>query len=91
MAGLGMLLLASGLALACAGGSVTVSNVQLPRDQTGSPLLTGEADVLHWNGTYYYYMNNWGGCPGVDCCSTPSGCASCCFHGGSIPDPCVCA
>lgn len=32
---------------------------------------------------------SWGGCAGVDCCGTATGCASCCFHLTPSPDPCV--
>jgi hypothetical protein len=60
---------------------VTVSNIQLPKDTSGKPLITGEASVLESNNKYYFYFNDWGSCPGVDCCDTPSGCASCCFKG----------
>ena len=68
--------------------TVTLSNVALPLDQRGEKLLTGEASVLHHEGNYYFYFNNWGTCPGVDCCASSAGCASCCFHdppGGYLP------
>ena len=49
-------------------------------------LLDGAADVLHFTGDaaiakpgYYLYFNNWGTCPGVNCCDSPAGCATCCF------------
>ena len=60
---------------------VTLSNVDLPKDTVGNLLLTGEASVLNMNEKYYFYFNDWGSCPGVNCCDTPSGCASCCFKG----------
>lgn len=69
--------------------TVTLSNTRLPLDTSGSPLKTGEASFLFAQGVYWAYLNNWGGCKGVDCCPSPSGCASCCFHDGYAPDPCV--
>jgi hypothetical protein len=70
--------------------SVTLSNTALPRDTAGNPLITGEATILAANATYYVYLNDWGGCPGVDCCPTGA-CASCCFNPPSkaYPDACV--
>ena len=70
---------------------VTLSNVELPIDNQGNRILTGEATVLYVPAAalYYVYFNNWGGCPGVDCCPSPAGCASCCFATGYAPDPCV--
>ncbi len=59
--------------------TVKLSNVALPTDQNGEKLITGEADVLKHGDTYYLYFNNWGPCPGVDCCKTSAGCATCCF------------
>lgn len=56
-----------------------LSNVALPRDQHGQPLITGEASVLAHGGIWYFYFNDWGACPGVDCCDSAGGCASCCF------------
>jgi hypothetical protein len=83
-----LFLVCTALALAqCHSASVTLSNTALPRDTSGSLLLTGEASILSYNGTFYFYFNNWGGCAGVDCCPSSSGCASCCFKGPS--DPCV--
>jgi len=35
--------------------------------------------MLFHDGAYYLYFNNWGTCPGVNCCDTPAGCATCCF------------
>lgn len=71
--------------------AITWDNTALPFDTSGSPLLTGEFDVLQVDDTYYLYVNNWGGCPGVDCCDSPSGCSSCCFNPPSdeFPDSCV--
>jgi hypothetical protein len=60
--------------------SAIVSNRHLPLDQNGQQLVTGEASVLQHNNTYYFYFNNWGNCPGIDCCPTKGGCASCCFN-----------
>ena len=75
--------------LASSGGrTVTLSNVALPLDQRGEKLLTGEASVMHHEGNYYFYFNNWGSCPGVDCCASTQGCATCCFSdppGGYLP------
>jgi len=59
--------------------TVTLSNTQLPTDTNGNLLYTGEATVLTYNNTYYVYMNNWGGCPGLDCCKMGN-CATCCFN-----------
>ena len=60
--------------------SAIISNRHLPLDQNGQQLVTGEASVLQHNNTYYFYFNNWGNCPGIDCCPTKGGCASCCFN-----------
>jgi len=65
--------------------SVKLSNVQLPICTDGTKLITGEADVLAHQGAYYLYFNNWGDCPGVNCCDDPAGCATCCF--GHPPHP----
>jgi hypothetical protein len=79
------------LGIAAAGGAATtsaattkaqLSNLVLPRDTAGRELTTGEADVLHHNGSYYFFFNNWDSCPGRDCCNTSGGCWSCCFRGG---------
>ena len=59
--------------------TVTLSNTALPSDQRGIPLITGEASVLAHSGFFYWYMNDWGSCPGVNCCYSAAGCASCCF------------
>ena len=74
-----------------AGRSVTLSNVSLPKDTVGNDLVTGEASVLSWDGAYYFYFNDWGSCPGVDCCPSLFGCADCCFAPDSsqYPDTCV--
>jgi len=77
--------------------SITVSNTQLPVDQNNDPIITGEASVLvgpagtPYSGFYYFYFNNWGGCSGVNCCTSLTGCASCCFNPPSAkyPDACV--
>ena len=73
------------------GGTVTLSNLSLPQDTAGSDLVTGEASVLAWGGAYYFYFNDWGSCPGVDCCPSLFGCADCCFAPDSsqYPDTCV--
>ena len=61
-------------------GDVLWDNQALPLDSKGEQLITGEYDVLRVNKTHYYiYMNDWGGCPGIDCCDSDGGCASCCF------------
>ena len=75
------------IAAIAAVGLVTLSNTVLPRDQNGDLLLTGEADVLLYDRSYYFYFNNWGGCAGVNCCNSSGGCASCCFDGPE--DGCV--
>lgn len=74
-----------------AGRSVTLSNVSLPQDTAGHQLITGEASVLAWNGAYYVYFDDWGDCPGVDCCPSRLGCADCCFNPptAQYPDNCV--
>ena len=66
-------------------GTAALSNVELPVDQNGAKLITGEADVLKHGDTYFLYFNNFGDCPGVDCCESSGGCASCCF--GAPPTP----
>jgi hypothetical protein len=86
------LLLALPLPLLCSSRSVTLSNTALPLDTAGHLLFTGELSVLPPTAAgrpFILYMNNWGGCPGVDCCPSPAGCASCCFATGYAPDPCV--
>eukprot|EP00730_Choanoeca_flexa_P005873 TRINITY_DN12038_c0_g2_i1.p1 TRINITY_DN12038_c0_g2~~TRINITY_DN12038_c0_g2_i1.p1 ORF type:complete len:349 (+),score=52.09 TRINITY_DN12038_c0_g2_i1:135-1181(+) len=76
-------------ALLSSASAATVSNVHLPRDTAGNLLKTGEAHVLQYGGAYYFYFNNWGGCPGINCCNTSAGCASCCFRSKPFTDPCV--
>lgn len=61
-----------------ASATVLLDNTKLPVDQNGNQIITGEADVLFHNGTYYFYFNDWGTCPGVDCCDSSAGCAGCC-------------
>eukprot|EP00729_Bicosta_minor_P004917 gene4917-10532_t len=60
-------------------GTATLSNIALPRDQSGQQIITGEASAMAHDGAYYFYFNNWGECPGVNCCASPAGCATCCF------------
>ena len=59
--------------------TVTLSNLKLPTSSTGGPIITGEASVLRVGRAYFFYFNDWGSCPGVNCCDSPGGCASCCF------------
>ena len=59
--------------------TATLSNINLPRDQFGKKIITGEASAMLHEGYWWFYFNNWGICPGVDCCATSAGCASCCF------------
>ena len=59
---------------------VHLSNVALPTDQFGRPLITGEASILRHDDAWYVYFNNYGGCAGVDCCNTTGGCSSCCMQ-----------
>lgn len=73
-----MRLLALAACAALAAGA-TLSNLRLPVDEAGDELVTGEASVLLHAGRYYFYFNDWGGCPGIDCCGSSGGCASCCF------------
>jgi hypothetical protein len=72
------------------GKQVVLSNLALPVDTAGNALLTGEATLVQSSGVWYLYTNNWGGCPGVDCC-TMGKCAACCFSPPSpaYPDACV--
>lgn len=65
--------------------TVVLPNDRLPTDQHGKPLITGEASVLLHDGAYYFYFNDWGDCPGVDCCDSEAGCASCCFNNPPHP------
>ena len=50
------------LLLGTGAGGVVLSNTDLPLDTSGAPLITGETSVVAVNGTYYFYVNNWGGC-----------------------------
>lgn len=68
---------------------VTLSNVKLPHDDRGELLRTGESSLLAHNGSYWLYVNDWGGCPGIDCCPTSGGCSSCCQTKSPFTDPCV--
>jgi hypothetical protein len=75
----GLLMIAlCGLASAAA-RTATLSNEALPLDQHGHEIITGEASALVHGGKVYFYFNDWGSCPGVDCCDSAAGCASCCF------------
>ena len=82
-----IVLFLAAVAAAASARTVSLSNTQLPKDTAGKLLLTGEADVLAHGGKYYLYMNDWGGCRGVNCCDSSGGCAACCFAGPH--DPCV--
>ena len=76
------------LAAASRARAAVLDNTKLPLDQFGNKLITGEAGVLHHNGTFYYYFNDWNvgnTCPGVDCCASTSGCGGCCFNKPSKP------
>ena len=59
--------------------AVVLSNVRLPRTTAGAEIITGEASVLQHGGFFFFFFNDWGSCPGVDCCASSGGCASCCF------------
>jgi hypothetical protein len=72
-------LAATALPPPAAARTVTLSNTALPVDTSGAQILTGEMTVLPWNGTFFVYSNVWGGCAGIDCC-TSGACASCCFN-----------
>ena len=72
--------------------TVTLSNTALPLDTNGPPLITGEMSVLlDADGSWVLYFNDWGGCPGVDCCTAAksTGCSTCCFTQPPETDPCV--
>jgi hypothetical protein len=77
--------------LFAASQGVVLSNVDLPLDEEGRPLITGETSVVTVNGTHYVYVNDWGTCQSIDCCASSGGCASCCFvpPTSRYPDPCV--
>ena len=70
---------------------MTLSNLNIPRDTSGNPLVTGETSILNVNDTYFYYVNDWGGCEPVDCCPSDGGCASCCYvpPTTAYPDSCI--
>jgi hypothetical protein len=42
--------------------------------------------VLAHNGSFYFFFNNWGTFPGVDCCGTGDGCWLCCFRDCTFSD-----
>eukprot|EP00040_Diaphanoeca_grandis_P034919 m.218170 g.218170 ORF g.218170 m.218170 type:complete len:402 (-) comp33256_c1_seq4:91-1296(-) len=69
----------------------TLSNLLLPHDIDGIPLLTGETNVVFHDGRYWFFVNDWGGCSFTDCCDSVQGCASCCYVPPSkqYPDTCV--
>ena len=80
--------LLSAAALCARAAQTILSNTALPLDSSGALMQTGESCVLaEGDGSYVLYANVWGGCPGVDCCPSSGGCASCCFAGPN--DPCV--
>ena len=71
--------------------AAVLDNTKLPIDTNGNKIITGEAGVLRHNGSFYFYFNDWNvnnTCPGVDCCASKAGCASCCFNTpGGVPHP----
>ena len=71
--------------------TTSLSNVEIPRDTSGRPIVTGETSILRVNDTFYYYVNDWGECAPVDCCPSPGGCASCCYvpPTAQYPDECI--
>ena len=74
------------------GRTVSLSNTALPLDTNGTPLITGEMSVLpDADGSWVLYFNDWGGCPGIDCCTAAksTGCSTCCFTQPPGLDPCV--
>lgn len=73
-------LLLVALAATAQAAGVSLSNVRLPIDTQGCPLITGEVDVLRHGGAYYFCLNDWGDCSGRDCCTTKGGCWSCCMR-----------
>ena len=77
--------------LLTAAAAVTLSNLELPLDTNGQPLITGETSVVTVKGIHYFYVNDWGGCAEVDCCGSTEGCASCCYvpPSAAYPDACV--
>ncbi len=62
------------LVVAAVAHAATLSNNALPVDQNGASLLTGEVSVMAYNGSYYLYLNNWGGCVGLNCCEMGDWC-----------------
>ena len=90
-AALAAALLACTAPAAVSAKKVTLSNTALPLDTNGNPLITGEATMLQSpvDGSFYAFMNDWGGCPGIDCCDGSHGCAYCCFQFAPYTDPCV--
>ena len=56
-----------------------LSNTALPVDTSGLSVLTGEASALVHGGQVFFFFNDWGPCPGIDCCPSAGGCASCCY------------
>jgi hypothetical protein len=79
--------------LSASARTVSLSNTALPLDTAGDLLVTGELSVVATSdsGEYVMYSNDWGGCPGVDCCTAAGspGCAACCFTSPPLTDPCV--
>ena len=86
------------LALACCllaatARAAVLDNTKLPLDQNGEKLTTGEAGVLHHNGAFFFYFNDWNigsdgkptTCPGVNCCASSGGCAGCCYADPPTP------
>ena len=56
-------MLVSAMALATAASRespAVLSNLVVPKDSTGRALITGEADVLSYNGSLYFFFNDWG-------------------------------
>ena len=49
---------------------VVLSNLALPKDETGHRLITGETSVVTVNGTHYVFVNDWGACESIDCCAS---------------------
>ena len=86
-----LLILVAAKGFAASDGGVVLSNTELPLDEEGRPLITGETSVVTVNGTHYVYVNDWGSCASIDCCASSGGCASCCFVPPTkqYPDPCV--
>lgn len=89
-----LVLAVSSVVQLCTSSDVVLSNVQVPLDTDGHPVLTGETSVLaplKEGDDFFVYVNNWGGCLDVDCCSSSEGCASCCYVPSSkqYPDACV--